>query len=153
MSKTVNYSDHRFSKVMVSSRTKPAGRVRAGEIMQMLYNAAHKVAQKHAGADVTAIRVEEILFLQPLHYGSLVTGHAYLTFVGETSMEVKVDLYLDNGIDSTPLLTCYFVMVALDEHQHPKKVPSLEVNTEQEKELFAEGKRRYLQRKSELQPK
>lgn len=132
---------------MLSSRTKLAGRVRAGEIMQMLYNAAHKVAQKHAGSDVTAIRVEEMLFLKPLHYGSLVAGHAFLTFVGNTSMEVKVDLYLDDWIDSSPLLTSYFVMVALDENQHPKKVPALELIADQEKELFAEGKQRYQQRK------
>ncbi len=113
----------------------------------MLYNAAHKVAQKHAGSDVTAIRVEEMLFLQPLHYGSLVAGHAFLTFVGNTSMEVKVDLYLDDWVDSSPLLTSYFVMVALDENQHPKQVPALELVDAQEKELFEEGKQRYQQRK------
>lgn len=147
MSLSVKYSEHRFSKVMLSSRAKLAGRVRAGEIMQMLYNAAHKVAQKHAGSDVTAIRVEEMLFLKPLHYGSLVTGHAFLTFVGNTSMEVKVNLYLDDWVDASPLLTSSFVMVALDDNQQPKKVPALELSDDQEKERFEAGKQHYQQRK------
>ena len=43
--------------------------------------------------------------------------------------------------------TAYFVMVALDENDHPVEVPGLIVETEEEKEAWNAGKRRYELRK------
>ncbi|MDR7868632.1 MAG: acyl-CoA thioesterase [Sporomusaceae bacterium] len=146
MAKTVADSEVRFSKNLVPTRAHPGGRVNAGEIMQMMYNAAHKAAQKHSGTDVTAIAVDEMVFLNPLHVGSVVTVHAFLTFTGRTSMEVEVNLYLEDLPTTKAVLTSYFVMVALDEQQRPVAVPALQLTGDEEENRFAEGQRRYATR-------
>jgi acyl-CoA hydrolase len=141
--KNVAQSEVHFSKLMSPSHTNPAGRVHAGDIMQMMYHAAYKVANRHAGMDVTAVRVDELVFLHPIKIGTVITIHAFLTFVGKSSMEVAVNLYVEGLSPTTAALTAYFVMVALDEHQQPTSVPSLELLTEQEKIRFEEGRQRY----------
>jgi acyl-CoA hydrolase len=146
MPKTVADSEVRFSKQMIPPRAKPVGRVHAGDIMQLMYNAAHKVAHKHAGCDVTAVRVDEMVFLRPLYKGAVVRAHAFLTFVGRTSMEVEVNLYDEDLADSKAVLTAYFVMVALDEAQRPKPVPPLLLASITEKARFAAGQERYSSR-------
>lgn len=141
MSQSVADSEIRFSQL--PSRIKPLGRVHAGDIMQMMYDAAHKVAQKHSGTDVTAVKVEEMVFLHPLHKGDMLTVHAFLTFVGNTSMEVGVNLYVSDLPEEKVALTACFVMVALDGKQRPSPVPPLLLTSEAEKIRFAEGRRRY----------
>lgn len=143
MKQTIAYSEVHISKLMSPSQTYPSGRIHAGEIMQIMYDAARKVARKHAGRDVTAIRVDEMVFLHPLRVGTVLTCNAYLTFVGKTSMDVEVSIYVEGLEPSKAALTSYFTMVALDEYQHPALVPALELTTEVEKRRFAEGKQRY----------
>jgi acyl-CoA hydrolase len=147
MSKTVAQSETHFSKLISPSQSNPAGRVYAGEIMQIMYNAAHKVAHQHSDSDVTAAKVDEMVFLHPAFVGTVITCHAFLTFVGKTSMEVEVNLYSEGLSPTTPILSSYFVMVAMDEH-HPKAVPALELTNDAERARFEAGKQRYLCRKS-----
>lgn len=143
MKKSVAYSEVHISKLISPSHTHPGGRVHAGEIMQLMYDAAQKVANKHAGTDVTAIRVDEMVFLHPLRVGTVISCHAYLTFVGKTSMDVEVSLYTEGLQPSKAALISYFTMVALDDNQHPTAVPELEVTTDAEKLRYQEGEQRY----------
>jgi len=143
MKKTIAYSKVHISKLISPSHTYPTGRVHAGEIMQIMYDAAREVARKHAGRNVTAIRVDEMVFLHPMRVGTVLTCNAYLTFVGKTSMDVEVNVYVEGLEPSKAALTSYFTMVALDEHHHPTPVPALELITEAEKARYAEGKHRY----------
>jgi len=144
MNKTIAYSEVHISKLISPSYTYPTGRVHAGEIMQIMYDAARKVAIKHAGSrDVTVIRVDEMVFLHPMCVGTVLTCHACLTFVGKTSMDVEVNVYVEGLGASKAALTSYFTMIALDEHQHPTPVPKLELITEAEKRRFTEGEQRY----------
>ena len=143
MKKSIAYSQVHISKLISPSLIYPTGRVHAGEIMQIMYDAARIVAQKHAGRDVTAIRVDKIVFLHPLRVGTVITCNAYLTFVGRTSMDVEVNVYIEGLEPSKAAITSYFKMVALDNDQHPTSVPELELITEEEKSRYAEGQQRY----------
>lgn len=143
MKKSIAYSEVRISKLVSPSHTHPGGRVHAGEIMQTMYDAAQKVASKHAGTDVTAIRVDEMVFLHPLRVGTVISCHAYLTFVGKTSMDVEVRLYVEGLEPSKAALISYFTMVALDDNQQPTIVPKLEIKTDAEKLRYEEGRQRY----------
>lgn len=143
MKKTVAYSEVHNSKLVSPSPKYPTGRVHAGEMMQLMYDIAREVATKHAGTDVTAIRVDEMVFLHPARVGTVLTCHGYLTFVGRTSMDIEVNLYVEGLEPSKAALTSYFTMVALDQNHHPTAVPKLELTTEKEKIRFEEGKQRY----------
>lgn len=142
MKHPVSYSEYHFSKIVNASTSHPAGRVYAGEIMQMLYNAAHRVAQHHSGTEVTAVRIDEMVFLTPIHVGNVISCHAKLTYVGNTSMEVEVNLYLDALHGNKPALSAYFVMVALNADQQPTPVPALDLISELERARFEAGRQR-----------
>lgn len=143
MKKNVADSEVHISKLINPSHKFPGGRVHAGEIMQIMYDAARQVATKHAGTTVTAIRVDEMVFLHPMRVGTVLTCHAYITFIGKTSMDIEVNLYVEGLEPSKAALTSYFTMVALDEQNHPVTVPELNLTTDAEKIKFEAGKQRY----------
>lgn len=143
MKKTVAYSEVHISKLVSPSPKYPTGRVHAGEMMQLMYDTARQAATKHAGTHVTAIRVDEMVFLHPARVGTVLTCHAYLTFTGKTSMDIEVNLYVEGLEPSKAALTSYFTMVALDEHHQPTIVPELELTNDAERIRFQEGKERY----------
>lgn len=145
-SKSIQDSLSEISAVMQPHQANPAGNVHGGEIMKMMDNTAGVVAQRHARSNVVTLKVNELTFHHPIFVGNLVTCHAYLTFLGNSSMEVAVLVYVDDLLDDhlpKCALTGYFTMVALDKNNKPVKVPLLELNTDDERQRFAEGRKRY----------
>jgi acyl-CoA hydrolase len=72
-----------------------------------------------------------------------------VTYVGRTSMEVRVDSYVEslNGMRKM-INRAYVVMVAIDEHTgRTKEVPGLIVETESQKAEWEGGIRRMALRK------
>ena len=66
-----------------------------------------------------------------------------LTYVGHTSMEVRVDTYVEDykGIRKS-INRAYLVMVAVDENGSPAAVPGLLLESEAEREEWAGGQKR-----------
>lgn len=71
-----------------------------------------------------------------------------ITYVGRTSMEVRVDTYVESRHGIRKVINrAYVVMVAVDEHHHPIPVPGLIVESESEKAEWEGGEKRYALRK------
>jgi acyl-CoA hydrolase len=67
------------------------------------------------------------------------------TYVGNSSMEVRVDTYVEHLSDGMryPINRAYFTMVGLDEKDKPCRIPRLTIKSEEEKaEWEAAEKRR-----------
>jgi len=144
--KTIRDSAVDISMVMLPHQANVAGNVHGGEIMKLMDNAAYVVAHRHARSNVVTARVDELTFHEPIYVGNMVTCHAYLTFVGKSSMEVSVvveveDLYKEHSRKCA--LTALFTMVALNAGGHTCTVPVLELTTDEEKLVFEEAKIRY----------
>ncbi len=129
-----------------------AGFAHGGEIMKLMDGAAGVAAVKHCHRDAVTARVEGINFHQPIRVYDFVTVNSCLTFVGRSSMEVLVEVWAENIAKETRVraLTAYFIMVAVDETGRPAEVPPLIVNTDREKALWEQGKRRYQACKSDI---
>ncbi|WIV12440.1 acyl-CoA thioesterase [Proteiniborus sp. MB09-C3] len=130
-----------------------AGNVHGGEIMKLMDNVAGIVAAKHARSNVVTARVDKLEFHYPIKIGNLVTCQAKLSFVGNSSMEVFVKVLVEDvtkEASAKVVSTAFFTMVALDEYGKPMTVPSLEITSDEESDLFDEGKKRYLTHKQEL---
>lgn len=67
-----------------------------------------------------------------------------VTYVGNSSMEVRVDTYVEHLEDGMrhPINRAYFTMVALDENDKPKRVPRLILETEAEKTEWEAAEKR-----------
>ena len=106
-----------ISQVMMPNQTNPSGNIYGGDIMKMMDSAAYAVTRKYARCNVVTARVDELEFHLPILVGDLVTCTAEIVFVGHSSMEVTVNVDvedLDQEGKPQRALTAYFTMVALD---------------------------------------
>lgn len=113
--------------------------------MQWLDEVAGMVAMRHTRSNVITASVDNLQFIHGAYNGEMVVIVGKVTYVGNTSLEVRVDTYvehLENGMRH-PINRAYFTMVALDENDRPTRVPRLILETESEKaEWEAAQKRR-----------
>lgn len=146
-SKTVEESKASMGSLMHPGQANPAGNVHGGEVIKLMDNTAGIVAYRHARTNVVTARIDQIEFLLPVHIGDILTCNAKLTFVSKQSMEIMVTALVEQLVIEPKVnvaLTALFTMVALDEDGMPTEVPELEIITEEEQELFEEGKKRYI---------
>lgn len=145
--KSVDHSQVIMSNVMLPQHANASGNVHGGEIMKLIDSAAGVVAQRHARTNVVTARVDELEFLNPVRIGNVVTCYGKLTFVGKSSMEVSVNVTVEDVSKEEPsktALTAYLTFVSLNEKGKPQQVPSLELVNEEEHRLFSEGQQRYV---------
>jgi acyl-CoA hydrolase len=130
-----------------------AGRLFGGILMQWLDEVAAIVAKRHAMTNVITASVDNLRFIQGAYQNEMVVIVGQLTYVGKTSMEVRVDTYVENKMGvRNHINRAYFVMVALDENDKPMEVPRLILETEEAKTEWESGKKRRdmrIQRKME----
>lgn len=139
-----------LSDVMLPSQANPVGNVHGGEIMKMMDTCAGVAAMRHSRKNCVTARVDELMFFHPIYVGRLVTCEARLVYVGRTSMEIQVCVYVEDpyGEEKRDLaLSAFFTFVALGENGKPCEVPRLDVQTEEEARAYDEGQRRYLRHK------
>ena len=107
-----------------------------------------KLARRHSGCNVTTASIDNLQFQSGAYANSTIVIEGQLTWVGRTSMEVRVDTFVEE-LDGkkTHINRAYLIMVALDENENPTQVPGLLCDTEEEKEEFEAGKRRASLRK------
>jgi uncharacterized protein (TIGR00369 family) len=112
-----------------------AGNVNGGVIMKLIDTAAGIVAFRHAEANVVTASIDRLDFLYPSFYGDLVTTRASVNFVGRTSMEVGVRVETENLLTRQKhhSASAYLTLVAIDGNGRPTPLPSLVLDTEEEK--------------------
>ena len=125
-----------------------AGRLFGGILMQWLDEVAGLVAKRHARMNVTTASVDNLRFIKGAYLRDIIVIKGVLTYVGKSSMEVKIDTFVEklNG-ERTLINRAYFTMVALDESDRPAQVPGLILNTEEEKEEWEKAEKRREMRK------
>ncbi|QAT42153.1 acyl-CoA thioesterase [Aminipila luticellarii] len=139
-----------MSQVMLPNQANVAGNVHGGEIMKFMDTTAGAVAMKYSKSNCVTARVDELEFHLPIFVGALVTCTATVVYVGRTSMEVFVnveveDLESDNGPQKA--LSAYFTMVAMGKNGKPQTVPEYIPETEEEIQRHEEAKIRVQEHK------
>ena len=123
-------------------------RLFGGVLMEWIDIVAGVVARRHSNSEVTTASVNNLQFKSPAYVNSTITLIGTITFVGSSSMEVRVDTFTEALSGERRLVNrAYVVMVALDENERPKRVPRLILETEEEKAEFEAGKKRHELRK------
>lgn len=120
-----------------------AGRLFGGILMQWLDDVAGLVAKRHTRSNIITASVDNLRFIQGAYQKDVIVIIGKATYVGNTSMEVRVDTYVEN-MDGMrrPINRAYFTMVALDENDKPKRVPRLILESEEEKAEWEAAKKR-----------
>lgn len=120
-----------------------AGRLFGGILMQWIDEVAGLAAKRHAHTNITTVSVDNLRFLKGAYQRDVIVIKGKITYVGRTSMEVKVDTYVED-IDGRRILinNAYFTMVALDANDKPTEVPRLVLETEEDRQDFEKAKLR-----------
>lgn len=128
-----------------------SGNVHGGAILKYLDSVAYACASRYSGSYVVTLSVDRVVFRQPIHVGELVTFLASVNFTGSTSMEIGIKVVTENIQQGLVRHTnsCYFTMVAVDEHRKPVPVPPLQTETEDQKRRFEQAAQRRDYRKSQ----
>ncbi len=125
------------------------GNVHGGVVMKLMDAAAGVVAKRHCRRNVVTARVDSLEFLSPIYIGDLIIVKARLTYTGKTSMEIEVKVESENMISSKIMATtsAFITMVALDEKGKPTNIPPILLNSDDEKRLYEDAKKRVEVRK------
>ena len=126
-----------------------AGRLFGGRLMEWIDEVAGIVAKRHCECNVTTASIDNLQFKEACYLGDVIVLIGYLTHVGNSSMEVRIDTYVEkkNG-KRYPVNRAFFIMVALDENDHPVRVPRLSVSSIEEQAKWEAAERRVALRKT-----
>ena len=123
-------------------------RLFGGRLVEWIDVVAAVAARRHSGCNVTTVAIDNLQFRAPAYVNSTIVLVGQVTYVGRTSMEVRVDTFVEelNGT-KTMINRAYLVMVALDENEQPTPVPGLICETDEERAEWEAGQRRKALRK------
>lgn len=145
-----NLSEHRVSEsrteqiqIVMPGYTNGNGRLFGGKLVAWMDVVAAVTARRHAHRDVTTVSIDNLQFKKAAYANDTVLLIGQLTHVGVTSMEVRVEAFVER-LDGTKELVnrAYFTLVALDAHERPTPVPRLLPETEEERAEWEAGTRR-----------
>src|ERR1700751_3168466 len=104
---------------------------------------------------VVTASMDHIDFREPVRIGDLLILKSSVNRAFNTSMEVGVKCWVENYISghTRHVASAYLTFVAVDEHGHRKRVPSLVAETEEEKRRYEDAGRRRELRQQEVSRK
>ncbi len=141
--KTVDNSRAETVHLVRPTHLNGANRLFGGLLMQWIDEVAGIVAKRHAGCNVTTASVDNLTFLHGAFQNDMVVIKGKLTWVGNSSMEVCVDSYVENlQGERHRINNAHFIMVAVDEHGNSVQVPRLTLQTDEERLAWAHGEER-----------
>lgn len=110
------------------------GRLFGGRLMEWIDVVAGVVARRHSGMTVTTATVDRLEFLAPAYLGDTIVLDGQITYVGNTSMEVRVDTYVEKlSGEKERINRAYLVMVGLGPDGCPTRIPRLTLQTDEER--------------------
>ncbi|NDJ60162.1 MAG: acyl-CoA thioesterase [Chloroflexi bacterium] len=151
LKKRINDSRFTLSALMGPPDANSHGNVHGGVIMMMVDEAGALVAMRHANNSVVTVAVDSMTFMEPILVGNLVQCSAELTYVGRTSMEVRVEVVSENPLLGISKVTniAYLVYVALDATGQPTAVPDLAYETQDQLDRAEQAQQRQAFRKQQ----
>lgn len=133
--KPVEYSLTERTHLLRYDSINGAGRLFGGKLIAWIDEVASITARRHAQIQVTTAAIDNLQFKNPAVLDDLVYICGRVTYVGNSSMEVRVDSYVEDydGM-RRPINRAYFTIVTVDENGYATQVPyGLEVKTEAQK--------------------
>jgi acyl-CoA hydrolase len=109
-----------------------------GHLLSMVDQAAAVAAIRHAGGPAVTARFDRVDFRERIGVGALVTCAATVDYVGNSSMDVTVEVYAESVPTGERRHThsAHVVFVAIDGYGKPKRVPRLIPQTPEEHARF-----------------
>jgi acyl-CoA hydrolase len=130
--------------LVLPSETNPLGNMFGGELLARMDRAASISARRHCRRIVTTVSVNHVAFSKMIPLGSVVTIEAKVSRAFKSSMEVVMDIWIEDRESGTRKKSNegIYTFVAVDESGQPVPVPAIIPETDLEKDRFDAALRR-----------
>jgi len=144
--KTKTPADSRtiMTDTVLPSETNPLNNLFGGELLARMDRCASIAARRHSRRITVTASVNHVAFNRAIPLGSVVTVEAALSRTFNTSMEVFIDVWIEDRFsgERSKANEAIYTFVAVDDTGKPTKIPPIEPQTDLEKERFAGALRR-----------
>ncbi|MFT5819758.1 MAG: acyl-CoA hydrolase [Crocinitomix sp.] len=132
------------TKVVLPNDTNTLGNLFGGSLLAWIDEIGAVAAHRHSGRVVVTAAINNVSFSKPVDLGAIVTLCAKVSRAFSSSMEVIVDVFVEDRITSekTTSNQAIVTFVAVDQNGGTINVPELFPETEEEKERYAGALRR-----------
>ncbi|HHT56502.1 acyl-CoA thioesterase [Herbinix luporum] len=130
--------------IIMPSHISGTDRLFGGQLLAWIDEVSAVTARRHSGRNVTTAAIDNLQFKAGVYINNILVLIGRVTYVGKTSMEVRVDTYVEDHLSGIRKVVnrAYLVMVALDDEEKPTEVPGLILETEAERAEWEAGLRR-----------
>ncbi len=133
-----------MTDLVLPSETNPINNLFGGELLARMDRAASIAARRHSRRIVVTASVNHVAFNRAIPLGSVVTVEAKVSRAFKTSMEVFLDVWIEDRESGSKdkANEAIYTFVAVDETGRPVAVPDLIPETDLEKERYNAALRR-----------
>ncbi len=137
-SRPMSYSRGEISTIVMPHMQNVLGDLFGGNLMALVDQAAAVAAIRHAGGPAVTAMIDRVDFRERIPVGALVTCVGTVDYVGNSSMDITVEVYAENPSsgERRHTHTAHMVFVAINETGKPKRVPRLVPETPEEHARF-----------------
>lgn len=153
--RAVRESQSEMTQIVLPNDANPLGALLGGRLMHWIDLAAALAAHRHSRNYVVTASIDHLDFLTPVHVGDLVILRSSVNRAFHTSMEIGVQVLVENYIAATrsQVSSAYLTFVAVDRHGRRLPVPPVIPETEEEKRRYEDALRRREIRENERRRK
>jgi len=133
-----------LTDMVLPSDTNPLDNLFGGELLARMDRASSIAARRHSRCIVVTASVNHVHFAKAVPVGSVVTIQAKVSRVFKSSMEIYLDVWIENREtgNKTKVNEAIYTFVAVDKTGKPVKIPQVVPETKLEKERFEGALRR-----------
>ncbi|WP_366185673.1 acyl-CoA thioesterase [Flavobacterium ovatum] len=130
--------------LVLPSETNHINNLFGGELLSRMDRAASISAQRHSRNIAVTASVNHVAFTKPILLGSVVTIEAKVSRAFNTSMEVYIDVWVEDRLsgEKSKANEAIYTFVAVDQNGKPVVIPPIIPETAIEKERFEGALRR-----------
>jgi acyl-CoA hydrolase len=135
-------------QVVLPNDANPLGYLLGGTAMHLIDIAGAIAGHRHTRTLLVTAAVDGLQFLHPIKIGDLVILKARVTATWTTSLEVEVEVFSEETLTGRRRMTslAYLTFVAVDRDSHRLPIPSLILETDDDRRRAAEAQARRVER-------
>jgi acyl-CoA hydrolase len=139
----MSYSRGEISTFVMPHMQNVLGDLFGGHLMALVDQAAAVAAIRHAGGPAVTASIDRVDFRERIPVGALVTCVGTVDYVGNSSMDITVEVYAENvsSGEKRHTHTAHVVFVAIDQQGKSKRVPRLVPDTDEEQARYDRARR------------
>jgi acyl-CoA hydrolase len=149
----VRDSQSEMTEIVLPNDANPLNNLLGGRLMHWIDLAGAMAAHRHSRNYVVTAAIDHLDFWVPVHVGDLVILRSSVNRVFNTSMEVGVQVVVENYIVDTSehVSSAYLTFVAVDAGGRHLQVPAVVPETPEEQRRYDDAGRRREIRRAELE--